>query len=86
MDAITWFNELRRTDTSIAGGKGAKLGERVGDGSQAPPGFVITADAYLASMAAGHVRDQLAATPGDRGDATAARRWDGVARSKKGQR
>jgi pyruvate, water dikinase len=26
---------------------------------------VVSADAYLASMAAGHVRDQLAATPGD---------------------
>jgi len=56
---IAWFTELHKTDTSIAGGKGANLGELTSAGFAVPAGFVITADAYLASMDAGGVRAEL---------------------------
>jgi pyruvate,water dikinase len=42
------FAQLRRSDTAIAGGKGANLGELVHAGLPVPPGFVLTARAYEA--------------------------------------
>jgi pyruvate,water dikinase len=56
---ITWFAELSRGDAPIAGGKGANLGELTRGGFPVPPGFVVTADAYLNAMDAGGVRTQL---------------------------
>lgn len=43
---VKWFSELKNTDVSIAGGKGASLGEMYNSGFPVPPGFVITAQAY----------------------------------------
>ena len=43
---IAWFEEITRADISIAGGKGANLGEMVHAGIPVPPGFVVTATAY----------------------------------------
>jgi pyruvate,water dikinase len=43
---IRWFAELKKTDTAVAGGKGANLGEMTGAGLPVPPGFVVTAAAY----------------------------------------
>ena len=57
--AIAWFQELARTDSATAGGKGANLGELVGAGLPVPPGFVITARGYLSAMEEGGVRDEL---------------------------
>jgi pyruvate,water dikinase len=57
--SIAWFAELGRGDALIAGGKGANLGELTRGGFPVPPGFVVTADAYLSAMDAGGVRDQL---------------------------
>lgn len=39
------FEDIRRTDVAIAGGKGANLGELVGKGFPVPPGFVVSAEA-----------------------------------------
>lgn len=44
---IRWFNELRKEDTAIAGGKGANLGELTAAGIPVLPGFVVTAQAYF---------------------------------------
>ncbi|MCX6784137.1 MAG: phosphoenolpyruvate synthase [candidate division WWE3 bacterium] len=44
---IKWFSELHRTDTDIAGGKGANLGELVNAGIPVLPGFVVTVNAYF---------------------------------------
>jgi pyruvate,water dikinase len=41
-----WFNELTREDVSLAGGKGANLGEMTRAGLPIPSGFVITAQAF----------------------------------------
>jgi pyruvate,water dikinase len=57
--SIAWFAGLGRGDALIAGGKGANLGELTRAGFPVPPGFVVTADAYLSSMDRGGVRDQL---------------------------
>jgi pyruvate,water dikinase len=43
---VRWFEDLAKTDTSIAGGKGANLGEMTRAGLPVPPGFVVTAAAY----------------------------------------
>jgi pyruvate,water dikinase len=52
--------EVRLTDAAAVGPKAAKLGEMLRAGLPVPPGFVVTADAYLRSMEAGGVRSGLA--------------------------
>ncbi len=47
MKFIKWFNELTKEDVSIAGGKGANLGEMTIAGFPVPPGFVVTSNAYF---------------------------------------
>jgi len=59
--AISWFDELSRTDTSTAGGKGANLGELTSAGLPVPEGFVVNAHGYLAAMDEGGVRDEIGA-------------------------
>jgi pyruvate,water dikinase len=56
---VAWFAELRRSDASTAGGKGANLGELSHAGLPVPPGFVVTAAAFVEAMEAGGVRDEL---------------------------
>jgi pyruvate, water dikinase len=43
---IKFFNQITRNDISIAGGKGANLGELFNSGYNVPNGFVITTKAY----------------------------------------
>ncbi|WP_437841492.1 phosphoenolpyruvate synthase [Sorangium sp. So ce1153] len=67
---VLWFDSLSRNDVASAGGKGGNLGELTRAGLPVPPGFVITADAYLAAMEVAGVRRQLvelftAADPND---------------------
>jgi pyruvate, water dikinase len=56
---IVWFKDLSQHDTLIAGGKGANLGELTQAGFLVPPGFVVTADAFLDAMDRGGVRAEL---------------------------
>ena len=44
---IKWFEELSKKDVSIAGGKGANLGEMRRAGFPVPPGFVVLSNAYF---------------------------------------
>lgn len=46
MEFIKWFNELSKDSGSIAGGKGANLGEMVNLGLPVPEGFVVTTKAF----------------------------------------
>jgi len=46
MKYIKAFNEIKKDDIAIAGGKGANLGEMTQAGIPVPPGVVLTADAY----------------------------------------
>ncbi len=51
--------EISKDDVETAGGKGANLGELVRAGMAVPPGFVITAPAYLWALEQAGVRDRL---------------------------
>ncbi len=44
---IKWFNEIDKNDIAIVGGKGANLGELTQKGLDVPPGFCVTAGAYV---------------------------------------
>jgi pyruvate,water dikinase len=45
-DLVIWFENLRKSDVPIVGGKNANLGEMIGAGMPVPPGFAVTAFAY----------------------------------------
>jgi len=59
---VAWFDELDKTTTATAGGKGANLGEMRRAGLPVPPGFVVTAGGYLRAMSEAGVREELLAT------------------------
>jgi pyruvate,water dikinase len=40
------FNQIRKENISIAGGKGANLGEMISNSIPVPRGFILTTDAY----------------------------------------
>jgi pyruvate,water dikinase len=44
---IVWFKEVGRWDIGAVGGKGSNLGEMTNAGIPVPPGFIVTASAYL---------------------------------------
>ena len=43
---ILWFENLKKEDVPIVGGKNANLGELIQAGIPVPPGFAVTAHAY----------------------------------------
>ena len=47
MTLVSWFEDVAKGDNVTVGGKGANLGELAGAGLPVPPGFVVTAEAYL---------------------------------------
>jgi pyruvate,water dikinase len=56
-----YFNEIRKVDIALAGGKGANLGEVSRAGLPVPPGFVVTTRAYDAFVEADGLRDEILA-------------------------
>lgn len=46
MELIRNFQNINKTDTAIAGGKGASLGEMIKAGILVPPGFVLLSSAF----------------------------------------
>jgi rifampicin phosphotransferase len=61
------FDEVRKDDVALAGGKGANLGELSQAGLPVPPGFVLTTAAYDAFVEANDIGDaivELASVPG----------------------
>ncbi len=84
--ADPWILDLGMTgvgDAPLVGGKAANLGELTSGGFPVPPGFAVTAAAYLDAMEQGGVRDQLRSLVAglDRDDAEAVRRAAEVART-----
>lgn len=49
------LNEIKKQDISVAGGKGANLGEMIGAQIPVPSGFVVTAQAYDRYMQENHI-------------------------------
>ncbi|NMA86966.1 MAG: phosphoenolpyruvate synthase [Tissierellia bacterium] len=47
LEYIKWFEEIDKNDIPIVGGKGANLGELTQKGLDVPPGFCVTAGAYI---------------------------------------
>ena len=45
-NAIKWFEEIRKDDIPVVGGKGANLGELTSTGAPVPPGFCVIAETY----------------------------------------
>ena len=60
MQTVRWFEEIGLTDVAVVGGKGANLGELTAAGLPVPPGFVVTAPAYLEAVSASGARERLA--------------------------
>jgi pyruvate, water dikinase len=60
VEAIRWFEETSLTDVGLVGGKGANLGELTTAGLPVPPGFVVTAAAYLEAVSESGARARLA--------------------------
>jgi pyruvate,water dikinase len=56
---IAWFAEVSRADVPRVGGKGANLGELTEAGLPVPPGFVVTASAYLDTLGRADAREAL---------------------------
>lgn len=59
MEQILWFDRLGVADVAAAGGKGANLGELTSAGFPVPPGFVITAEAYVQAIEKSGARERL---------------------------
>ncbi len=57
--SVAGFNMLGRKDFLIAGGKGANLAEMASAGLPVPPGFVITAQAFVAMLEFADIRQRL---------------------------
>jgi pyruvate,water dikinase len=61
MARLEWLADLSREDAHTFGAKAANLGELMRIGLPVPPGFAVSADAYLDAMQEGGVRDELRA-------------------------
>jgi pyruvate,water dikinase len=62
VEYIRWFEDLTKDDVTIAGGKGANLGEMTRAGLPVPGGFVVTAAAYRAFIAQAGIQDDILGT------------------------
>ncbi|MEM2099285.1 MAG: phosphoenolpyruvate synthase [Candidatus Bathyarchaeia archaeon] len=58
-DLIIWFDDLRKTDVSLVGGKNASLGEMLSAGMPVPPGFAVTAFAYEKFIAETRIAEKI---------------------------
>ena len=65
VSSIAWFEDLRRQDVPLVGGKNASLGEMVrtlsSEGISVPPGFATTAEAYRHYLDANNLKAQIGA-------------------------
>src|SRR3712207_7246291 len=56
-----WFDEIRKDDIALAGGKGANLSELSRAGLPVPPGFVVTTAAYDAFVEVSGIKGEVVA-------------------------
>ena len=59
MKYVAWFKEITKEDISIAGGKGANLGEMIRNGFPIPDGFVITTYAFKEFLEKTKLKDKI---------------------------
>ena len=67
-DSLVWFENLKRGDVALVGGKNSSLGEMVAilaeKGIRVPPGFATTADLYRRYLAENDLNDRIAELTG----------------------
>src|SRR5829696_3337963 len=59
MTYTAWFDEIRKDDIALAGGKAANLGELSHAGLPVPPGYVVTTTAYDTFVEANGIGDAI---------------------------
>ncbi len=59
MKDVMWFSELSKKNLAEAGGKGANLGEMLGNGFPIPNGFVVTSGAYYDYLEANELKQKI---------------------------
>ncbi len=59
MEYIAWLNEISKDSLSLAGGKGANLGEMVKLGLPVPEGFVVTTKAFEKFLEVNGIREKI---------------------------
>src|SRR5215208_509171 len=59
MTYTAWFDEIRKDDIALAGGKAANLGELSRAGLPVPPGYVVTTTAYDTFVEANGIGDAI---------------------------
>ncbi len=62
---ILWFNQIRKTDLPVVGGKGANLGEMTFAEIPVPNGFVVTANAYYDFLEKTSIKQKIMTELGD---------------------
>ncbi|MBR9689457.1 MAG: phosphoenolpyruvate synthase [Candidatus Altiarchaeota archaeon] len=59
MKIIYWFTEINKKKLSIAGGKGANLGEMVKSKFPVPPGYIVGSNAYFEFIDKSRLREKI---------------------------
>jgi pyruvate,water dikinase len=58
-ELVLWFDDLRKTDVPLVGGKNANLGEMINAGLPVPPGFAVTAYSYEKFIKDTHIAEKI---------------------------
>ena len=58
-ELVLWFDDLRKDDIPIVGGKNASLGEMINAGLPVPPGFAVTAYSYERFIQEKRIAEQI---------------------------
>ena len=56
---VLWFDDLKKEDIPIVGGKNANLGEMLYEGIPVPPGFAVTAYAYKTFITETKIEEEI---------------------------
>src|SRR5487761_2254327 len=59
MRYVNWLGEITKDDISIAGGKGANMGEMIRIGMPVPSGFIVTTTAFERLMQIHDIGDKI---------------------------
>ncbi|MGD0406762.1 MAG: PEP/pyruvate-binding domain-containing protein, partial [Candidatus Bathyarchaeia archaeon] len=58
-ELVLWFDDLRKDDIPVVGGKNASLGEMINVGLPVPPGFAVTAYSYERFIQEKRIAEQI---------------------------
>jgi pyruvate,water dikinase len=58
-ELILWFDDIRKEDIPVVGGKNASLGEMISAGLPVPPGFAVTAYSYEKYIQEKRIAEQI---------------------------